>query len=281
MPRNYWTPARTAQFEAMDAKNKAKHKHNEVTAEEQEERNALKSRRYYIFKKGGQLETIRTKLAEFGLEVVRLEDIRDDESTPPPSPDGSKRSDHPTPTRSAEKHVDKAPRQKPVFARARSLFGTGDVHESNAMPDGVSCLRDAGPYTSSPYLEGLGNRIVKMDAIGFLMHVVEAHAKKCPESCIRLCNGFKCGESWQFQIVCTACDTPICKNWLTLPDKISALCENGTRHMRLKMLHAAVAGTMANGDGYRHYLQAVVQAAQIAWGEGLLRSHRDVRILAT
>ena len=51
--------------------------------------------------------------------------------------------------------------------------------------------------------------------------------------------------------------------------------------MRLKMLHAAVAGTMANGDGYRHYLQAVVQAAQIAWGEGLLRSHRDVRILAT
>jgi hypothetical protein len=168
-------------------------------AEEQEERNALKSRRYYIFKKGGQLETIRTKLAEFGLEVVRLEDIRDDESTPPPSPDGSKRSDHPTSTRSAEKHVDKAPRQKPVFARARSLFGTGDVHESNAMPDGVSCLRDAGPYTSSPYLEGLGNRIVKMDAIGFLMHVVEAHAKKCPESCIRLCNGFKCGESWQFR----------------------------------------------------------------------------------
>ena len=56
----------------------------------------MKSRRYYIFKKGGQLETIRTKLAEFGLEVVRLEDIRDDESTPPPSPDGSKRmrSDH-------------------------------------------------------------------------------------------------------------------------------------------------------------------------------------------
>ena len=40
MPRNYWTPARTAQFEAMDAKNKAKHKHNEVTAEEQKERNA-------------------------------------------------------------------------------------------------------------------------------------------------------------------------------------------------------------------------------------------------
>ena len=120
MPRNYWTPARIAQFEAMDAKNKAKHKHDayEVTAEEQKERNALKSRRYYMFKKGGQLETIRAKLAEFGLEVVRLEDIRDDESTPPPSPDGSKRSDHPTPTRSAEKHVDKAPRQKPVFARS-------------------------------------------------------------------------------------------------------------------------------------------------------------------
>ena len=38
MPRNYWTPARTAQFEAMDAKNKAKHKHNEVTAEEQRSR---------------------------------------------------------------------------------------------------------------------------------------------------------------------------------------------------------------------------------------------------
>ena len=86
------------------------------------------------------------------------------------------------------------------------------------------------------------------------MHIVEAHAKKCPESCIRLCNGFKCGESWQFQIVCTACDTPICKNWLTLPDKISALCENGTRHMRLWEGNvAAVAGTMANGDGYRHY----------------------------
>ena len=32
----------------MDAKNKAKHKHNEVTAEEQKERNALKSRRYYF-----------------------------------------------------------------------------------------------------------------------------------------------------------------------------------------------------------------------------------------
>ena len=29
MPRNYWTPARIAQFEAMDAKNKAKHKHDE------------------------------------------------------------------------------------------------------------------------------------------------------------------------------------------------------------------------------------------------------------
>ena len=38
MPRNYWTPARIAQFEAMDAKNKAKHKHNEVTAEEQRSR---------------------------------------------------------------------------------------------------------------------------------------------------------------------------------------------------------------------------------------------------
>ena len=37
MPRNYWTPARIAQFEAMDAKNKAKHKHDEVTAEEQKE----------------------------------------------------------------------------------------------------------------------------------------------------------------------------------------------------------------------------------------------------
>ena len=292
MPRNYWTPARIAQFEAMDAKNKAKHKHDayEVTAEEQKERNALKSRRYYMFKKGGQLETIRAKLAEFGLEVVRLEDIREDESTPPPSPDGSKRSDHPTSTRSAEKHVDKAPRQKPVFARARSLFGTGDVHESNAMPDGVSCLRDAGPYTSSPYLEGLGNRIVKMDAIGFLMHVVEAHAKKCPESCIRLCNGFKCGEPWQFQIVCTACDTPICKNWLTLPDKISALCENGTRHMRLWEGNvAAVAGTMANGDGYRHYLRSrgwcnlpwmskvSFKRLKILWGEGLLRESAKSR----
>ena len=58
MPRNYWTPARIAQFEAMDAKNKAKHKHDEVTAEEQKERNALKSWRHYMFKKGGQLETI-------------------------------------------------------------------------------------------------------------------------------------------------------------------------------------------------------------------------------
>ena len=166
-----------------------------------------------------------------------------------------------------------------MFARARSLFGTGDVHESNAMPDGVSCLRDAGPYTSSPYLEGLGNRIVKMDAIGFLMHVVEAHAKKYPESCIRLCNGFKCGEPWQFQIVCTACDTPICKNWLTLPDKISALCENGTRHMRLWEGNvAAVAGTMANGDSYCHYTSELsFKRLKIAWGEGLLRESAKSR----
>lgn len=122
MPRNYWTPARIAQFEAMDAKNKAKHKHNEVTAEEQEERNALKSRRYYIFKKGGQLETIRAKLAEFGLEVVRLEDIREDESTPPPSPDGSKRSDHPTPTSLAENPVHKAPTETCVCSCEVALW---------------------------------------------------------------------------------------------------------------------------------------------------------------
>ena len=122
MPRNYWTPARIAQFEAMDAKNKAKHKHDEVTAEEQKERNALKSRRHYMFKKGGQLETIRAKLAEFGLEVVRLEDIRDDESTPPPSPDGSKRSDHPTPTSLAENPVHKAPTETCVCSCEVALW---------------------------------------------------------------------------------------------------------------------------------------------------------------
>jgi hypothetical protein len=122
MPRNYWTPARIAQFEAMDAKNKAKHKHDEVTAEEQKERNALKSRRHYMFKKGGQLETIRAKLAEFGLEVVRLEDIREDESTPPPSPDGSKRSDHPTPTSLAENPVHKAPTETCVCSCEVALW---------------------------------------------------------------------------------------------------------------------------------------------------------------
>ena len=99
-----------------------------------------------------------------------------------------------------------AHRQKPVFAHARSLFGTGTVHESNAMPDGMFVLRDVGPYASSTYLEGL-----------------------C-----------------------------IVREWYMYPPYMY-LWEGNV---------AAVAGTMANGDGYRHYLQAVVQAAQNCLGRG-------------
>ena len=100
-------------------------------------------------------------------------------------------------------------------------FGTGDVHESNAMPDGMFVLRDVGPYLSSTYLEGL-----------------------C-----------------------------IVREWYMYPPYMY-LWEGNV---------AAVAGTMANGDGYRHYLRfhgwcnvpwmskLSFKRLKIAWGEGLLR----------